>query len=299
MPFLSLDTCVWLGLIKIDLNKEDSVFEEVCYWIENKHIVHIVPANIIEEWNNNMLDKARAIINDIRGALNRDVGAFKGNTDMMSAYQPDVVNDKVNSRIKRVDDILKKYSKVANENDTIYLEAAKRNLTRMAPNNVKDSFRDTVNILTLIHYLNENEHDGCFFSTINYKDFSSKDDRGTIHSELSDSFTSAKLTYVYCDEEPFAGRLMARLRPLLPKFQDHLKERKRLAEEKALLERKAVTEIAEDTDRDFLENIRHLDIILEKSAPTDAEKEMLKSLMDRHPSYKRYFFDRLGNNGDV
>lgn len=120
-----------------------------------------------------------------------------------------------------------------------------------------------------------------------------------MHSHLIDGFTSANLTYLYCDEEPFAGKLMATLRPLLPKFQDHLKERKKLAEEKALMEKKVIPETAEDTDKDFLENIRHLDIILEKSVPTEAEKEFLKSLMDRHPSYKRYFFDRLGNNGNV
>lgn len=113
IPFFSLDTCVWLGLIKIDLNKDDSIFEELCYWIENNYIVHIVAANIITEWDRNKLSKALAIINDFKAALTKDVGAFKGNSDIMSAYQPYVVDAKIQARISRIDDILKKTQKLS------------------------------------------------------------------------------------------------------------------------------------------------------------------------------------------
>ena len=59
---ITLDTCVWLKLLYIDFKNEDNYLEEICFWIENKHINHIVPANIIDEWNRHKLGYQNDIV---------------------------------------------------------------------------------------------------------------------------------------------------------------------------------------------------------------------------------------------
>ena len=93
MKYLTLDTCVWLNLIKIGLNSDDNVFDEICFWIENKHIIHITPENIIREWDRNKVNTTIQIIKDAK-KLNKDaILPFKSNPDLMSAFQPNAIEE--------------------------------------------------------------------------------------------------------------------------------------------------------------------------------------------------------------
>ncbi|QGW28414.1 PIN domain-containing protein [Phnomibacter ginsenosidimutans] len=302
MTYITLDTCVWLGLIKIDLHKDDNVFEEICYWMENKHLTHITPENILREWDRNKAKKLLEISNDIKKLNNTVISSFRGTSDLVSAYQPDTVEDAVSKRIDRVETILKVHSEIASENQAIYDEAIKRNFNCFAPNHTDDSFRDTINIYTVINYIKTKGYTDCIFSTINYADFSeSKTKKHDLHNQLIDDFKNANLQYVYCDEDPFGSKLLGvSLRPYLPSFQDHLKEKKREEDAKTLASKKAITTTTiTSPDADYLENIKHLDLILSKKTPTTWEQDMVKSLISRHDSYKQYFFNNIGNNGLV
>jgi len=304
MKYITLDTCVWLGLIKIDLHNDNNVFEEICFWIENKHIIHITPENIIREWNRNHAKKTVEIINDTKTLNKNAIGAFKGNANLISAYQPDVVEQIITKRIDRVDAILKTHSEIAPENQIIYNEAIKRNFDCIAPNHTEDSFRDTINIFTLINYIKSKGYDECCFSTINYADFSEgKSNKHDLHSQLVVDFKNANLEYLYCDEEPFGNKLInIGLRKVLPRFQDYLKDKKDKEEAKALAAKKVVpaSVIAiPSPDGDYLENIKYIDMILVRKTPTAFEQDLIKLLTGRHDSYKQYFLNNIGNNGLV
>ncbi|TAF68051.1 MAG: hypothetical protein EAZ55_00885 [Cytophagales bacterium] len=302
MIYITLDTCVWLGLIKIDLHNDNNVFGEICYWIENKHLTHITPQNIIREWDRNKAKKLLEIMNDIKKLNNTIINSFRGTSDLVSAYQPETIEETISKRIDRVETILKVYSEVANETQTIYDDAIKRNFNCLAPNHTDDSFRDTINIFTIINHIKTNNYINCIFSTINYADFSEgKTKKHDLHNQLIDDFKNANLEYVYCDEEPFGNKLLeVYLRPNLPSFQDYLMEKKRQEEEEKIEQRKLNnTSKIDNIDADYLENIRYLDLVLTKKTPTTFEKELVKTLINRHDSYKQYFFNNIGKNGLV
>ena len=301
MIYITLDTCVWLGLIKIDLHDDNSVFEEICYWIENKHLTHITPENIIREWDRHKAKTTEDLKKTSKSYYSSIQKQFKGNTLKDSTFISNDLDSLIDERINRVDKILKYYSEQAKENQKIYKEAINRTLNCMAPNNFKESFRDTVIILTLTNYLASKGYTNNFFSTINYSDFSeSKDKKHELHHELIDEFKRANLQYVFCDQEPFASKLLGvSLRPVLPNFQEYLKEKKRKEDEKILANKKDIPKKTTTPDADYLENIKHLDLILAKKTPTAWEQDLVKSLIGRHDSYKQYFFKNLGNNGMV
>jgi uncharacterized protein with HEPN domain len=74
---------------------------------------------------------------------------LKNNNEIISTYQSDIIKEKILARIEKIDRILNSYSKLVHQNDEILMDAAKRNLNLLAPNHIQDSFRDTINILTL------------------------------------------------------------------------------------------------------------------------------------------------------
>jgi hypothetical protein len=304
MIYLTLDTCVWLELLKIDFNNRDNLFEEFCFWIENKHIIHVVPENMIKEWNRNKIKKSDEIINHFRKLKENDINLFKNTPELVSTYQPDVIKENVIQRIERIDLIMNSLSEKAIQTNSIITEAVTKNLECFAPNHRKDSFRDSINILTLINHLKTNGYIDCYFSTLNYQDFSvdggSKYD---LHSQLSEEFTCSNLKYVYFDEkENFGKKLINILRKnhSLPSFQEYLKEIQEKEQKKILEEKKdiSVTYI-DNPDKDYLENIKYIDQILLKKNKTAFENEIIKLLIQRHECYKQYFLKNVGNDGMV
>lgn len=184
MIYLSLDTCVWLELLKVDFN-DRNILDEICFWIETKQLIHIVPENVLREWDRNKIKKIPEILKGLKNLHQNFSSQFRNNEALSSIAFTDIVEEKLTARVQRVDNILKTYSELANESPEILSLASRRALACLAPNHQKDSFRDTVNLLTLIEYIRMNQYDNVIFSTRNYDDFSaSKHNKHELHSDL-------------------------------------------------------------------------------------------------------------------
>jgi len=301
---ITLDTCVWLKLLYIDFKNEDNYLEEICFWIENKHINHIVPANIIDEWNRHKLGYQNDIVAYFEKKEKESIQFIKHNAEFASTYNAEEIQKNVQKRIERIDKIFSTHSEKAPYNDDILKEAGIRNLQTIAPNHKGDSFRDTINIFSLIHYLKNKGYTNSIFTTDNYKDFCADGGkRYELHDGLKTEFASAGLTYEYLGEnDVFGTKLFNLLRKELAanSFQVYLKEKNDKEETAALAAKKVVVvKPIENPDADFLENIKHLDTIIAKKKRTSVDEEIIKIMIERHDSYKQYFLNNIGNNGLV
>jgi len=309
MIYITLDTCVWLGLLEIDFNNDDNYFEEICFWIEGKHLTHIAPENIIDEWNRNKIQGKENAIRHLKENEQNLLNRFKNDKTLSGLYDPDKITQIIQYRIEKIDYILSTSEK-ANVNDNILIEAGKRNLLKQAPNHIKEGYKDTVNILTLISYLKLKKYEKCIFSTIDGDFGIAKNQPYDLHTNLVNEFKEVNLEYIFFgnkknikDNRNNLGALffskLKKKKYNLPNFQEHLKEKKREADAKILATKKDMTTIISSPDADYLENIKYLDLVLAKKTPTAWEQDMVKSLIGRHDSYKQYFFNNIGNNGLV
>ncbi len=302
--YISIDTCVWLKLLSIDFNNEDNYLEEFCYWIEGKHLGLIMPTNMIDEWNRNKVGYQNDIVAFFNKKEKDNIHPFKHNTELASTYVAGEIEKKVQERIERIDRIFSNICEKAPFTDAMLLEAADRNLRKIAPNHSKDSYRDTVNILSLIHYLKSRSYPRAIFTTLNFKDFSKPNGkRFELHDQLQTDFASSNLSYEYFAEEPdFGKKLFASLRRVLAgsSYQNYLKDKRARQEAAALTEKKAEEPIVvTGPDADYLENIKYIDLMAAKKTLTAVEQDFLKSIIRRHDSYKQYFFSKVGENGMV
>lgn len=302
MVYITLDTCVWLELLKVEIHTEDNLFDEILFWIEQRFITCITTPNLLREWDRNKVSKKEGILHDLKEADKHFGNPLKANPLMNSLYQPDNIEDILNKRIERLDRIFRTIAVEAEGEENIFPEAIKRNLACIAPNHTQDSFRDTVNILTLINFIQQKGFNPCYFSTINYRDFSAaKSEKHKLHHQLQEEFSSAKLEYIYFENEPpnYAGRLLHALRTHnLPPLSEHLKEKIKKEEEKKLSEKKEEErELMKITDPEFLENLPYIDTILNRKNPSKFDEEILDKLFNKHPGYREYFMKNLGKNG--
>jgi hypothetical protein len=299
MYYLALDTDVWLKIIK-EGNEDDekNIFDELIFWIESKHIICLLPENVKKEWERNIEKKVKEVTNALYQLHKAHKDIFKGHTALDTIYQPENFESFIRRRIDRVNYIFQNNCEIASIDDHILLESSKRNLNCSAPNHNKDSFRDTVNILSLIKYLKAKKYSNCFFVTCNYTDYSQgKNDKHRLHDHLTTLFQQANIEYVY-DTEKLFGQI---LRPNLPSYLEYLKEKKRVEEEQQLKEdsRKENVIAAENIDEEFLENSRYIDAVVSKKKPTSFEKAIILQLIESHENYRKYYFSKLGLNGVV
>jgi hypothetical protein len=295
MLYITLDTCVWLRMLKVGLDHDDNVFNEMCYWIENGSLVHITPENIIREWESNKTNEIQLIVTSMK-KLQKDLLKPFASTNLSSSttFQEEKATEVLIKRVERIETILKTYSEIAKEDPEIYNEAARRNLNRLAPNHVEDSYRDTINILSILKHIKTKGYEKAYFTTINYKDFSLKnDDKHSLHSHLINEFNAANLEYIFWEEEPFGHNVFNKLLSDefgLPLFLDYLKEKIALEKKKELetAKEKPIIEIA-NPDEGFIENIKYIDLIISKKNPTQIEQTILSTIITSHPSYEHYF----------
>lgn len=302
MIYLALDTCAWLELLKTDFNKEDNHFDELLYWIENGDITCVTTENLLKEWNRHKVSKKEGIIDAFTSVAKLHAGLMSGTHAMDKIYTTDLVEKALSMRIDRLDLLFSSKAEIAKESDAIYLEAAKRNLDFIAPNHIQDSFRDTVNILTLKHYIIQKGYEKCIFTTINHKDFSDSINKENVHNQLSRDFIDGKLEYIYFtnSHENFAGRLFGPLRSILPKLSEHLKKQKAKEEEKKLLEKKEERELrGEASEPEYLEDTMQIDRIVQSGKRTKLDEVILKTLFDKNPIYQSYFTKKMAEYGLV
>lgn len=303
MIYITLDTCAWKELLKINIYEQDNPFDEICFWIENKELTLITPENIIREWNRQKDIRSTEIINHHKALQNSLIKPLIGNNSTIadSISKNNEVEKIIQSRLDRLEMIFKIHTKTAEESKNILLEAANLNLNCIPPNHIKDSYRDSVNLLTLVAYLKANHITGAIFTTHNHKDYSESDQNREVLNGVIESITKeVNLKYYYFRTENQAGRLFNFLRENLSSYKDHLKK-KIEKENKIRVEENAMTTLPnlENTDVDFLENIKHIDAIIRKSSPTKFDELVLQLLIESHPSYKQYFLKNIGKDGVV
>ncbi|HEY4322836.1 MAG TPA: hypothetical protein VGN20_02590 [Mucilaginibacter sp.] len=303
MVYIALDTCVWLELLKADTNQANNPFDELLFWIENSYITCITTRNLIAEWNRHKVSKKNTVLDALNSLGKQTNNIFSTVTPLDTLYTSDEVEKKLSTRIDRLDLLFNTIAEVAEESDDIFIKAAKRNLAYLAPNHTADSFRDTVNYMTLINYLIDKGYDGCYFSTINYTDFSnSTTEKYVLHNQLNLDFSRANLEYHFFENAKgnLGGKLFGDLRKDLPEYVQYLREQKQKEQKQKILEAEQERENLMDvSDPNFLSYSQQLDKIATKKDPDDLDKVILDFLFNRHPAYKNYFFRRLTENGVV
>lgn len=303
MIYLAIDTCVWFDLLKTDFLDPNNHFDELLFWIDKEEICCITTENLLREWERNNSKKKAEITKSFK-SKEREIGTImSGKHPLTNANLADKMEEVLNRRIDRLEKLFNTVIKLAPESNDIYLDAAKRNLNCLAPNHIKDSFRDTVNILTIKKYVIDNNLEGCIFTTINHSDYSETSDKKIIHNQLQNDLDLAKMEYCFFDNSPdnFSGRLFRELlRPNLPSFKDFLISTKKKEEGKKVKSKKIERlEISNITDPDFVANTLQIDRIVLLEKRTELDEKILEILFEKNPRYEQYFFKKLIENGLV
>lgn len=303
MIYLAIDTCVWLELLKTDFNREDNYFNEIVFWVDNGHLTLLTTENLVAEWERNKVDKKHTIIKAFKDHEQKFVNLSSGSNPLKDYFNPEKVENSLTTRISVIDRLLTSKAEIAKQGDAIFVEAAKRNLHCIAPNHSQDSFRDTVNILSLKEYILQRGHEHCIFTSINYRDFS-EGDPYKIHSQLKEDFIKWKMEYVYFDnkEATFSGKLFnVFLRPQLPSFNEHLKAAKKAEQGKKIADRKTEMEKLSDIpDPNYIEyTLKIDDIISSGGKKTELDEVILDFLFNKHIAYENYFIRKLTEHGMV
>jgi len=294
------DTCIWLELLKADMDAPDNLFEEVMFWIEEGHLTCLTTENMMREWTRNRESKKKEIVKAFKDSMTRMASAFRGNTTMTSIYDPSSVETKVEQRCQRLEAAFTSKFITAAESEAIYKECITRNLAARAPNHQKDSFRDTLNIITLFHYLKSSPKKPCYFSTINFRDFSENgQNKYQLHTHLTADFAACGMEYVYFEDTPanYGGLLIrTKLRPNLPSLNDHLKQKQEALEKEKLRMMKQEQEVKYDAAApEYLKNLPDFEKLLKKPEGelTAIDRKVLKVYLDEHPAYKEHMIKFL------
>jgi hypothetical protein len=298
MIYVTLDTDAWLKLVH-DVNQEslDDIgpFDELLFWLEQGHLTLILPQNLRNEWERHKERNIQAAKREIGRSFQTGKELLKSHPALATFYQPDRYEDFVRKRVARIDKVFST-AELAPTTDAVILAAAKRSINQQAPNHKQDSFRDTINIVSLMDHIKSKGYGPCYFSSDNTKDFSDTEAKEKLHPDLIANFRESNLEYVYTARTLIYGKLKKQL----PAYADYLQEERRKEEEDKLkLQQQELETSKENLSVEFLENASFIDRVLAKKTMTSFEKKMLKELIDSHPSYMSYFLKKVGNGNLV
>lgn len=287
MIYLTLDTDSWLFLLSSLEGGENNMLEELLFWISRGEIKCVLPQNIKLEWDRNKINKL-ARIKQMLTEYHKPLTDFiKDNKVLRETVDPNRFELTAQDRIAKLEAIFASCD-VAPITDAVLLEAGKRNLKEEAPNHHQDSFRDTVNILSLIEHIKVKGYKNCHFVSENYKDFSEENKDSRLHPQLVQLFNEVGLTYTYK-----IYVFLNRNRSSLSSYRDYLFKQKSKEDEEQIKDLAQVPFVHEDLDNEYLDHFPYIDRILSKKNPTSFERTLLQMLMQSHPSYKRYVFSKM------
>lgn len=285
MIYLAIDTDVWLHLAATGFDKEQNLFDELCYWIEAGTVKCIVAEQIVKEWQRNQEEKIRRIqkiINASAGELQQVVKDDQLLNKLFSARNFESV---CRSRVGRIEKIFQEQILVAPLTDAMMIEAGHRTLDKLAPSHGKNSYADTVNILAISAYVKDQNLSPVYFSSHNSSDYSAVDDKTLLHPDLEVIFSESKLIYA-----PDINALFYKqLKPKLPSFADHLAEQKKvLAEADNAAEETRRAQLA-NADEDYIGNVALIDQVLAVMKPTQFQFQMIGQLIESDTNCRKYF----------
>jgi hypothetical protein len=227
MIYITLDTDVWLKLLH-DVNQntdEIGPFDELMFWLEQGHVKLVLPQNIKREWERNKESTIQAAKRELKKNFQSGRELFKNHSALSSFYDPDQYENFVRGRVQRIDKLFAS-CEIAHTTDEVMIKAGKRSLECLAPNHTGDSFRDSVNIISLMDHLISKGYLTCFFASDNFKDFSEPNGpEAILHNQLATDFKQANLEYVYTGRALIYRKLKAQL----PNYSDFLVEERRKA----------------------------------------------------------------------
>lgn len=292
MIHISLDTDVWLQLLAQPLEGGNK-FDELLYWIRGNHVKVLLSENILKEWDRTKANKIKEVKREFSKYYKANEALFGNNSTIKSSLEPDRFEEEAQKRIGRLDDIFHNRSIVIPITDEILIQASKRNLNCEAPNHSQDSFRDTVNIFSVINYLEKDRNiDNCYFTTLNYKDFSAgKNEKEKLHEQLEIEFDEVGLEYVYNYERLWG----IYLKQYLPDYLEYLKQKEDEKLKKSEKEKKYELINIHDHPPSYLSNINVIDIILGNDKPSSAQVNFIIDLMNEDEAYFKYVFKNVSN----
>lgn len=289
MIYLILDTNIWVNSLN---DNEYPVIEKLEYLIENNHVTILLPEIIIEEWNRNRDNKKQNWIKIWKSFVDKAKDIFSA--DLVNrVVTPDYIEKKAEEQILRVEKIFNFHAIKIPITDEYKLKATILAEQKKAPFGTKNSIGDAYIFLSIIDYISKNNLSNCVFITGNSDDFSSKEHKHQIHSDLEPEFTRLNIKY-YID----LGRFFHEYSSQLPNITEY-KKLKLLKEESQKLASAIFNPQALDSFTEFgssyIENINHLDLILKMSNPTKEQAIFALGLLDSDESYKKYFFRNVKN----
>lgn len=287
MIYLTLDTDSWLYLLSGLDDGEYNMLEELLFWIERGEVKCILPENIKTEWERNKAKKVLQIRNALADYQKSHAAFIKANKVLREAVDPDRFDLTAQQRIAKLDTIFSS-CEVAHVTEDILVQAGRMNLSEMAPNHSQDSFRDTVNILSLIKFIKAKGYATCHFVTENYTDFSDTNKPSRLHPQLTQLFDEVGLTYTYK-----IYVFLNRNRSSFSSYRDYLVKQKSKEDVEEIKDLAQVPFVHENLDNEYLDHLPYIDRILSKKNPTSFERNLLHTLMQSHSSYKRYVFSKM------
>jgi hypothetical protein len=289
MVYLAIDTDVWLHLAATGFDKEQNLFDELCYWIEASEVKCIVPDQIVREWQRNQEDKIKRIqiaINASAGELQQVVRDDHLLNKLFSARNFESV---CHSRVARIEKLFKEQVLIAPVTDEVMIAAGKRTLERIAPSHGKDSYSDAVNILAITAYIRAQGFSRVYFNSHNHSDYSAVGDKKVLHPDLELLFNDAGLTYV-TDVNYLFYQL---LRPQLSSFTEHLAAKKKaLVEQQEIVAEMRRSELA-NADEDYIGNVAMMEQVLALAKPTQFQFQIIGQLIDNDVNCRKYFFGHV------
>lgn len=291
MKYILFDSDIWLNLLKESAN-EDNKLIPIKFWLKYGHITILLPEIIEIEWKRNIDNKRNTLINDWKTFFNRAKNVFSKNA-IQELNTPEFIEKKVKEQLEIIEDIFTNYSIKIPITNEIKLKAISLAEEKKAPFGKYNSIGDAYILLSTINYIEKNKITDSYFITNNYTDFSDKNDTNKVHPDIEHYFKNLKIHY-YSKINLFFHDIINEL----PNYIEYIKleeiEKEQAKFNKSLNNPESAIKF--DTVEDiYLENIKHIDIIVNSNKPTKHQILFIFGLIESDRQYHNYFFSKLDN----
>jgi|GEM_PF-4421028 len=113
MIYLAIDTDVWLHLAATGFDKEQNLFDELCYWIEAGVVNCIVPEQIVDEWHRNQENKIKRIKTAINASAGELQQVVKDDRSLNKLYSASNFESVSRGRAARIDKLFREQVLIA------------------------------------------------------------------------------------------------------------------------------------------------------------------------------------------
>ncbi|GEM_PF-1070189 len=229
--FIFLDTCNWIYLsngFNVTSSEHDElhlkIFHELKSWAIEGRVIFLVNEVVLKEWERNKIASKKQLkiienrykehlsnlkrVNDFLGHLPKELKELR--KILESEYSKKVTTHK--EHIQSVEKFLKENAKKISITDDVKLKAAHLAIERKAPfiGKKKNSMADAVILLSCIDYIHQFEKHltkdsdkknytfpESFFVSSNHTDFSSRENKDEIHSDLAPFLEKTNTKFYY------------------------------------------------------------------------------------------------------